>query len=86
MDDMLFQMKDDCRKNLIKYTLLAFSFVPKADNMKILDMGCGSGVATLELAAAYNATVYAVDSDSLCTSYLDKKRSRSLAVPTGCMY
>ena len=73
MTDTLYKIKDSCRKELIKYTFQALSHLPKIEQPTILDMGCGTGLSSLALIKTYNATVYAVDSDSSCISYLNRQ-------------
>ena len=62
-----FKIKDSIREGLIKYLSEALSIIPEIKNPQILDIGCGTGVPTLELARRYIGTIYAVDinSDSL---------------------
>ncbi|SDH88175.1 L-2-amino-thiazoline-4-carboxylic acid hydrolase [Desulfosporosinus hippei] len=69
----LNQIKDDCRKNLIPYTLKAFSMIPAIDQPLILDMGCGTGVPSLALAEIYFGSIWAVDSDSESLEWLKQK-------------
>jgi SAM-dependent methyltransferase len=63
MNQIVSQVKDDCRKNLAKYTLRAFSVIPAMKNPLILDAGCGTGVPSLVLTENCDGTVYAVDPD-----------------------
>ena len=42
--------KDLVRKRLLKYTRKAFRMLSQMDKPRILDIGCGSGAPTLELA------------------------------------
>ena len=50
-DDVLLEINlDHYRKNFLKYTKKAFQMLPKLDRPRILDIGCGSGVQTIELA------------------------------------
>ena len=44
--------RDRFREPLLKYTRKAFQLLPKLDKPRILDVGCGSGVPTIELARA----------------------------------
>jgi cyclopropane fatty-acyl-phospholipid synthase-like methyltransferase len=68
-----YEILDDCRKNLLKYTIKAFSLILKIDNPVILDIGCGTGVPTLALAENFNGIIYAVDSDKSSLNRLQEK-------------
>ena len=60
----VFQLgKDKIRKRLLKYTRKAFRTIPKVDRPRILDIGCGSGVSTLELAKLSRGNVIGIDID-----------------------
>jgi len=39
--------RDSVRANLLSYTRKAFSFLPKLDNPRILDIGCGTHLFSL---------------------------------------
>jgi cyclopropane fatty-acyl-phospholipid synthase-like methyltransferase len=67
------KIKDECRKNLLKYTERALSLIPDIDNPVILDMGCGTGVPTILLAERFNGTIYAVDIDTSSLEVLKEK-------------
>ncbi len=69
----LFEIKDECRKNLNKYTSIAFSIIPKIDKPIILDAGCGTGVPTLSLIELCNGNIYAVDPDQYSIKWFKKK-------------
>lgn len=69
----IHEIKDNCRRNLNKYTIRAFSFLPKIDSPLILDMGCGTGEPTLALTEICNGNVYAVDADNSCLLRLKEK-------------
>ncbi|PKM95952.1 MAG: hypothetical protein CVU84_03885 [Firmicutes bacterium HGW-Firmicutes-1] len=69
----IYEIKDNCRKNLSKYTIKAFSNIPKIENPFILDLGCGTGVPTIALTEISNGYVYAVDSDNSCLLWLREK-------------
>jgi len=57
-----FQLqKDRIRKRLLKYTRKAFRMLPHLDNPRILDIGCGSGVPTMELARLTNGEIIGLD-------------------------
>lgn len=55
--------KDILRENLIKYTRKAFQMLPELDKPRILDIGCGSGIPTIELAKWSNGQVIGLDID-----------------------
>jgi len=60
----LFQVrKDKIRKRLLKYTRKAFRMLPKMDKPRILDIGCGSGIPTLELARLSQGNIIGIDID-----------------------
>jgi len=50
-EETTFQIdKDLLRERLIKYTRKAFHMLPRLDKPRVLDVGCGSGIPTMELA------------------------------------
>ena len=53
--------KDLLREGLIKYTRKAFHMLPKLDKPGILDVGCGSGIPTMELARLSNGQIIGLD-------------------------
>ena len=55
--------KDKIRKRLLKYTRKAFRMLPRMDNPRILDIGCGSGIPTLELTRLSRGEVIGIDID-----------------------
>ena len=67
------EIKDTCRKGLIKYLLKALSIIPKLERPLTLDIGCGAGVPTIALAGNYKGKIYAVDSDKKSLSCLKRK-------------
>ena len=64
MNNEYFDIKDNCRKALLKYLEKAISTITILENPMILDVGCGSGVPTLMLAEKYNGKITAVDIDT----------------------
>lgn len=61
-EEARFQMKKDLiRKRLLEYTRKAFSILPKLDRPRILDVGCGTGIPTLELAKLSDGEIIALD-------------------------
>ena len=74
IEETRFQMqKDKIRKRLLKYTRKAFRMLPQLDKPRILDIGCGSGVPTLELARLSQGEVIGIDIDQPA---LDKLASK----------
>jgi len=61
--------KDLLREGLNKYTRKAFQMLPELDKPRILDIGCGSGVPTMELARLSNGQIMGLDINQ---SLLDK--------------
>ena len=73
-EDVLDEMDmDDIRKNFNKYTVQAFQTLPVLDKPRILDIGCGSGIPTLELARLSGGEVIGLDIDEVKIKDLDKK-------------
>jgi ubiquinone/menaquinone biosynthesis C-methylase UbiE len=63
-EEATFQAKKDMiRERLNKYTKKAFQVLPKLNNPKILDIGCGSGISTLELARLSHGEILGIDVD-----------------------
>lgn len=75
IDTDFFQIKDQCRNNLSRYTIQAFSIIHEIEHPIILDIGCGTGVTSLALLKKCNATIYAVDPDLSCINRLKEKVS-----------
>ncbi|MFH1487129.1 MAG: class I SAM-dependent methyltransferase [Chloroflexota bacterium] len=69
MKETLQEYKDTLRQNLISYTIKAFRSLPTFDEPRILDIGCGSGVPTMELARLSNGRITGLDVDQ---SQLDR--------------
>jgi len=69
----LLEYKDTLRGNLLKFTRKAFEMLPKMEKPKILDIGCGSGIPTLELARISGGKVTAIDTDIVQLNRLEKK-------------
>ncbi len=62
-EEELQEYKDHLREGLVKYTRKAFRMLPKMDEPRILDIGCGSGIPTLELARLSQGEVIGIDID-----------------------
>jgi len=74
MGEMHFERKKDLiRKHFLKYTRKAFRMLPQLDKPRILDVGCGSGFPTMELARLSNGQVTGMDIDE---ELLDKLRQQ----------
>ena len=65
--------KDKIRKRLLKYTRKAFLMLPQLDKPRILDIGCGSGIPTLELARLSQGEVIGIDVDQAALDKLTTK-------------
>lgn len=65
--------KDIFRKSLNKYTIKAFQILPELDKPLILDMGCGSGVPTIELTKLCDCKIIGVDVEQSSLDKLNKK-------------
>jgi cyclopropane fatty-acyl-phospholipid synthase-like methyltransferase len=68
-----YQIKDKCRAGLLKYLAEAVSLLPKINNPKILDIGCGTGVPTVWLAENFGGTITAIDTDKSALEWLQVK-------------
>lgn len=68
-----FEIRDACRANFIKYTRRAFDTLPRMESPFILDLGCGTGVLSLEMARWTEGMIHAVDSDIECIRWLEHK-------------
>ena len=55
--------RDRVRSNLLPYTRKAFGLLPKLSRPRILDIGCGTGVSTIELARISGGVIVGVDID-----------------------
>jgi ubiquinone/menaquinone biosynthesis C-methylase UbiE len=67
---------DGIRSSFLVYTRKAFRLLPYINNLKILDIGCGSGVPTLELARLSGGYVTGMDIDISQLEKLKKKASK----------
>jgi ubiquinone/menaquinone biosynthesis C-methylase UbiE len=64
---------DIVRRRLLKYTRRAFRMLPELDKPRILDIGCGSGVPTMELARLGQGEVIGIDIDQPALDKLNRK-------------
>lgn len=61
------------RSVFLKYTRMAFESIPKLDHPRILDIGCGTGMPTLELARLSNGEITGIDIDQNALNKLSIK-------------
>ena len=47
-------IRDSVRTNLLEFTKTAFKMLPPMENPSILDIGCGTGIQSIELAQLCN--------------------------------
>ena len=69
----LQEYKDTLRENLLKFTRKAFQILPRMERPRILDIGCGSGVPTVELARLSGGEVTGIDTNQVQLDRLGKK-------------
>ena len=65
--------KDLIRKRLLKYTRKAFRMLSQMDKPRILDIGCGSGAPTLELARLSQGEIIGIDIDQPALDQFTRK-------------
>ena len=65
--------KDVIRGGLSKYTRKAYHMLPQLDKPCILDVGCGSGVPTMELAGLSKGQITGLDTDQSLLDRLEAK-------------
>ena len=65
--------KDTFRANLIKYTRKAFEMLPPVEKPRILDVGCGTGVPTMELARLSQGEIIGLDIDQTALDKLNQR-------------
>ncbi|MFX0043852.1 MAG: class I SAM-dependent methyltransferase [Candidatus Hodarchaeota archaeon] len=61
------------REIFLKYTREAFQMLPKLDKPCILDIGCGTGIPTIELARLSSGEVIGIDIDQDALDKLNKR-------------
>ena len=72
--DILLEIDhDELRKRFNKYTKKAFQILPKLEKPRILDIGCGPGIPTLELARLSKGEIIGIDIDQSLLDKLTKK-------------
>jgi ubiquinone/menaquinone biosynthesis C-methylase UbiE len=76
-EEKLQVYKDHLREGLVKYTRKAFKMLPKRPFLRILDIGCGSGVPTMELAKLSDGNIVAIDNNQNVLDRLASKISKA---------
>jgi ubiquinone/menaquinone biosynthesis C-methylase UbiE len=76
-EEELQAYKDYLREGLVKYTRKAFKVLPKRPFLRILDIGCGSGVPTMELARLSDGNIVAIDNNQNVLDRLASKVSKA---------
>jgi cyclopropane fatty-acyl-phospholipid synthase-like methyltransferase len=69
----IYDIRDSCRANFNKYTRKIYKSIPVIGTANILDLGCGTGVSTLEIAKLTSGHVLAIDSDNESILRLQEK-------------
>jgi len=64
---------EQVRTGFLKYTRKAFLKLPRLENPRILDIGCGSGVPTIELTKLSGGKVTGIDIDQSCIDEFNRK-------------
>jgi ubiquinone/menaquinone biosynthesis C-methylase UbiE len=72
-EDAIAEIKDHFRERLNKYTRKAFHMLPKLEKPRILDIGCGSGVPTIELANLSDGEIIGIDINQSLLDKLNRK-------------
>lgn len=70
---MLEAEKDGIRRRFVKYTRQAFLCLPRMVCPRVLDVGCGSGVPTLELAKLSGGEITGIDVDQSQLNRLNQR-------------
>jgi ubiquinone/menaquinone biosynthesis C-methylase UbiE len=69
--------KDSLRTDLLVYTRQAFHILPRIQDPEILDIGCGSGLPTIELARLSNGKITAIDINQAMLDILIKRAAEA---------
>jgi ubiquinone/menaquinone biosynthesis C-methylase UbiE len=67
---------ENLRTKLIKYTKKAFQMLPRINEPQILDIGCGLGTPTIELAKMSNGEIIGIDIDQSSLEILDRRAEK----------
>jgi len=71
--DIYINERDKLRDSLLKYTIKSYNLLPAIENPKILDVGCGTGIPTIELAIISNGLVTGIDIDERLLNILRRR-------------
>ncbi|MGY5880673.1 MAG: class I SAM-dependent methyltransferase [Candidatus Thorarchaeota archaeon] len=66
-------IRDSVRTNLLEFTRTAFKMIPPLENPSILDIGCGTGIQSIELAKLSDGHITAIDIDVPALVLLQRK-------------
>ena len=69
----MVNITDKFRKNLIKYTKRAYEILELSSPPRILDIGCGTGLISIELARLSHGKITAIDIDYKSLEYFREK-------------
>jgi ubiquinone/menaquinone biosynthesis C-methylase UbiE len=61
------------RGRFLRFTRAAFASLPKMERPRVLELGCGSGAVTIELAGLTDGEIIAIDIDDSLLSRLNEK-------------
>lgn len=71
---------DDFRKRFLPYSKQAFEALPKMEMPRLLDVGCGSGAATIKLAEWLDGEIIGIDIDNgSLDSFREKIKNKALS-------
>jgi cyclopropane fatty-acyl-phospholipid synthase-like methyltransferase len=64
---------EELRAGFLKYTCEAYTLLPAMDHPRVLDIGCGSGAATMEIVRLGGGEVVGIDTDASALSELRRR-------------
>jgi ubiquinone/menaquinone biosynthesis C-methylase UbiE len=64
---------ENLRKNFLKHIREAFKLLPEMEKPKVLDLGCGSGLISIELASLTDGEIIGIDIDEVLLERFNKK-------------
>ena len=72
-EERFLKKKELIRKRLVKYSRKALRMIPSMDRPRILDIGCGTGASTMELARLTDGEITGLDIDQTALDRLNSK-------------